>query len=136
MAARIHDINQNAELMLLMILLRKKMLRSTSIKALAMLLMPLIAGGRRVQIDPTQIQVTDLAKTIQDPLAAKLRERLKSDFGIVKNSKGTGLPASRWFSVCHENKPLKGQNVWIVHQVLAQPLWSRQPLVLLRFLMR
>ncbi len=40
------------------------------------------------QIDPTQIQVTDLAKTIQDPLAAKLRERLKSDFGVVKNSKG------------------------------------------------
>jgi tRNA A37 threonylcarbamoyladenosine dehydratase len=25
---------------------------------------------------------------IQDPLAAKLRERLKSDFGVVKNSKG------------------------------------------------
>lgn len=43
------------------------------------------AGG---QIDPTQIQVSDLAKTIQDPLAAKLRERLKSDFGVVKNSKG------------------------------------------------
>jgi tRNA A37 threonylcarbamoyladenosine dehydratase len=39
------------------------------------------------QIDPTQIQVADLAKTIQDPLAAKLRERLKSDF-VVKNSKG------------------------------------------------
>ncbi len=42
------------------------------------------AGG---QIDPTQIQVTDLAKTIQDPLAAKLRERLKSDFGVVKTVK-------------------------------------------------
>ncbi|MBD3700974.1 tRNA cyclic N6-threonylcarbamoyladenosine(37) synthase TcdA [Klebsiella pneumoniae] len=28
------------------------------------------------------------AKTIQDPLAAKLRERLKSQFGVVKNSKG------------------------------------------------
>ncbi|EDP8594614.1 tRNA cyclic N6-threonylcarbamoyladenosine(37) synthase TcdA, partial [Salmonella bongori] len=35
-----------------------------------------------------QIQVADLAKTIQDPLAAKLRERLKHDFGVVKNSKG------------------------------------------------
>jgi tRNA A37 threonylcarbamoyladenosine dehydratase len=32
--------------------------------------------------------VADLAKTIQDPLAAKLRERLKSDFNVVKNSKG------------------------------------------------
>lgn len=43
------------------------------------------AGG---QIDPTQIRVADLAGTIQDPLAAKLRERLKRDFNIVKNSKG------------------------------------------------
>ena len=50
---------------------------------------PLITtGGAGGQIDPTQIAVTDLAKTIQDPLAAKLRERLKSDFAIVKNSKG------------------------------------------------
>jgi len=51
--------------------------------------MPLVTtGGAGGQIDPTQIQVADLAKTIQDPLAAKLRERLKQDFGIVKNSKG------------------------------------------------
>lgn len=50
---------------------------------------PLISvGGAGGQTDPTQIQVRDLAKTIQDPLAAKLRERLKQDFGIVKNSKG------------------------------------------------
>ncbi len=45
-------------------------------------------GGAGGQIDPTQIAVVDLAKTIQDPLAAKLRERLKNDFGVVKNSKG------------------------------------------------
>nr|WP_024965585.1 tRNA cyclic N6-threonylcarbamoyladenosine(37) synthase TcdA [Pantoea sp. IMH] len=50
---------------------------------------PLVTtGGAGGQIDPTQIQVADLAKTIQDPLAAKLRERLKHDFNIVKNSKG------------------------------------------------
>ena len=50
---------------------------------------PLVTtGGAGGQIDPTQIQVADLAKTIQDPLAAKLRERLKSDFNVVKNSKG------------------------------------------------
>jgi tRNA A37 threonylcarbamoyladenosine dehydratase len=50
---------------------------------------PLVTtGGAGGQIDPTQIQVSDLAKTIQDPLAAKLRERLKSDFNVVKNSKG------------------------------------------------
>ncbi|TCV92607.1 tRNA cyclic N6-threonylcarbamoyladenosine(37) synthase TcdA [Biostraticola tofi] len=45
-------------------------------------------GGAGGQIDPTCIQVADLAKTIQDPLAAKLRERLKHDFGVVKNGKG------------------------------------------------
>ena len=45
-------------------------------------------GGAGGQIDPTQIQAKDLAKTIHDPLAAKLRERLKSDFKIVENSKG------------------------------------------------
>ncbi|MCU5774664.1 tRNA cyclic N6-threonylcarbamoyladenosine(37) synthase TcdA [Erwiniaceae bacterium BAC15a-03b] len=51
--------------------------------------MPLVTtGGAGGQIDPTRIQVVDLAKTIQDPLAAKLRERLKQDFGIVKNNKG------------------------------------------------
>ncbi|WP_034916669.1 tRNA cyclic N6-threonylcarbamoyladenosine(37) synthase TcdA [Erwinia sp. 9145] len=50
---------------------------------------PLVTtGGAGGQIDPTQIMVADLAKTIQDPLAAKLRERLKHDFAIVKNSKG------------------------------------------------
>lgn len=51
--------------------------------------LPLITtGGAGGQRDPTQIRVTDLAKTIQDPLAAKLRERLKRDYGVVKNSKG------------------------------------------------
>ncbi|SFN09492.1 tRNA A37 threonylcarbamoyladenosine dehydratase [Izhakiella capsodis] len=50
---------------------------------------PLITiGGAGGQRDPTQIQIADLGKTIQDPLAAKLRERLKQDFGVVKNSRG------------------------------------------------
>ena len=49
---------------------------------------PLVTtGGAGEQIDPTD-PVADLAKTIRDPLAAKLRERLKSDFNVVKNSKG------------------------------------------------
>ncbi|OCG25999.1 tRNA cyclic N6-threonylcarbamoyladenosine(37) synthase TcdA [Gilliamella sp. wkB108] len=43
------------------------------------------AGGKK---DPTKIQISDLAKTIQDPLAAKLRERLKNDFKLNKDSKG------------------------------------------------
>ncbi len=49
---------------------------------------PLVTtGGAGGQIDPTQIRSLT-AKTIRDPLAAKLRERLKSQFGVVKNSKG------------------------------------------------
>ncbi len=43
------------------------------------------AGGK---IDPTKIAVSDLANTIQDPLSAKLRERLLHDFKVRKNSKG------------------------------------------------
>ncbi|MFB6434852.1 MAG: tRNA cyclic N6-threonylcarbamoyladenosine(37) synthase TcdA [Candidatus Malihini olakiniferum] len=43
------------------------------------------AGGKT---DPTRISAVDLAKTIQDPLAAKLREHLKHDFKVVNNRKG------------------------------------------------
>ena len=43
------------------------------------------AGGKK---DPTQIKITDLGKTIQDPLAAKLREQLKTKFGVKRDSKG------------------------------------------------
>ena len=45
-------------------------------------------GGAGGQKDPTQIKIADLAKTIQDPLAAKLRERLKNDYKLNKDSKG------------------------------------------------
>ncbi|MGL4858617.1 MAG: tRNA cyclic N6-threonylcarbamoyladenosine(37) synthase TcdA [Enterobacteriaceae bacterium] len=44
-------------------------------------------GGAGGQIDPTQIQVADLAKTIQDPLAAKVRSRLKQHYKMSKNSR-------------------------------------------------
>ncbi|MFT2092972.1 tRNA cyclic N6-threonylcarbamoyladenosine(37) synthase TcdA [Paraglaciecola sp. 2405UD69-4] len=42
------------------------------------------AGG---QMDPTQIAVTDLSKTIQDPLAAKLRSELRRFYNFSTNSK-------------------------------------------------
>ncbi|WP_341503215.1 tRNA cyclic N6-threonylcarbamoyladenosine(37) synthase TcdA [Gallaecimonas sp. GXIMD4217] len=42
-------------------------------------------GGAGGQIDPTRIQVRDLTKTIQDPLARKLKERLRRDHGFSKN---------------------------------------------------
>lgn len=45
-------------------------------------------GGAGGQIDPTQIEIKDLAKTVQDPLIAKIRERLKSVHHLNKDSKG------------------------------------------------
>ncbi|WP_392561414.1 tRNA cyclic N6-threonylcarbamoyladenosine(37) synthase TcdA [Orbus sturtevantii] len=45
-------------------------------------------GGAGGQKDPTKINIADLAKTIQDPLLAKLRERLKGEYKLTKDSKG------------------------------------------------
>jgi tRNA A37 threonylcarbamoyladenosine dehydratase len=42
------------------------------------------AGGRR---DPTRIQVTDLALTIQDALASSLRARLRKEYGFPREAK-------------------------------------------------
>lgn len=47
----------------------------------------LTIGGAGGQIDPTQIQVADLGKTVQDPLLSRLRQVLKRDFNITRNSK-------------------------------------------------
>lgn len=44
-------------------------------------------GGAGGQVDPTQITCGDLAKTIQDPLAAKLRNELRRNYGFSKNPK-------------------------------------------------
>lgn len=41
-------------------------------------------GGAGGQIDPTQIQVADLSKTIQDPLAAKVRNNLRQFYHFSK----------------------------------------------------
>ncbi|QPG04355.1 tRNA cyclic N6-threonylcarbamoyladenosine(37) synthase TcdA [Salinimonas marina] len=43
-------------------------------------------GGAGGQIDPGQIIKGDLAKTIQDPLAAKLRNELRRNYGFSKNT--------------------------------------------------
>lgn len=49
---------------------------------------PLITiGGAGGQVDPTRIQVADLSRTSQDPLAAKVRSVLRRDYGFSKNSK-------------------------------------------------
>ena len=49
---------------------------------------PIVAtGGAGGLSDPALVQVKDLARTYNDPLAAKVRSRLRSDFGFSKNSK-------------------------------------------------
>lgn len=44
-------------------------------------------GGAGGQIDPRQITTGDLARTIQDPLLAKVRQKLRKDYGFSTNSK-------------------------------------------------
>ncbi|GIU49863.1 tRNA cyclic N6-threonylcarbamoyladenosine(37) synthase TcdA [Shewanella sp. KT0246] len=43
-------------------------------------------GGAGGQTDPTQIQLTDLAKTVQDPLLAKVRGILRREYNFTKNT--------------------------------------------------
>ena len=45
----------------------------------------IVAGGAGGQMDPTQIQVVDLSKTIMDPLAAKVRGELRRLHNFSKN---------------------------------------------------
>ena len=56
---------------------------------------PLVtAGGAGGQIDPTRIEVTDLSRTIQDPLLAKVRARLRKEHGFPRDPKKKfGIPA-------------------------------------------
>jgi len=44
-------------------------------------------GGAGGQIDPTQIQICDLAKTYQDPLLAKVRNQLRREYNFSRNVK-------------------------------------------------
>ncbi|MGX5173761.1 tRNA cyclic N6-threonylcarbamoyladenosine(37) synthase TcdA [Aliikangiella sp. IMCC44653] len=44
-------------------------------------------GGAGGQLDPTQISCADLSRTIQDPLAAKVRSELRRHYGFSKNPK-------------------------------------------------
>ncbi|MGE8498425.1 MAG: tRNA cyclic N6-threonylcarbamoyladenosine(37) synthase TcdA [Pseudomonas sp.] len=41
-------------------------------------------GGAGGQVDPTQVQVADLNKTFNDPLAAKVRSTLRRDYGFSR----------------------------------------------------
>lgn len=44
-------------------------------------------GGAGGQTDPTQIQIADLSRTRQDPLAARVRSSLRRHYGFTKNPK-------------------------------------------------
>ncbi|SUT85833.1 UBA/THIF-type NAD/FAD binding protein [Actinobacillus ureae] len=44
-------------------------------------------GGAGGQTDPTQIQITDLSKTIQDPLVSKVRSLLRKEYNFSQNPK-------------------------------------------------
>lgn len=44
-------------------------------------------GGAGGQIDPTRISICDLSRTQQEPLLAKVRKRLRSQYGFTRNPK-------------------------------------------------
>ncbi|MDO4430384.1 MAG: tRNA cyclic N6-threonylcarbamoyladenosine(37) synthase TcdA [Lonepinella koalarum] len=44
-------------------------------------------GGAGGQTDPTQIQITDMSKTVQDPLMSKVRSVLRKDYGFPQEQK-------------------------------------------------
>ena len=52
------------------------------------------SGGAGGQIDPTRIEITDLSRTIQDPLLSKVRSRLRKEHGFPRDPKKKfGVPA-------------------------------------------
>ena len=52
------------------------------------------AGGAGGQIDPTRIEIVDLARTVQDPLLAKVRALLRKEHGFTREAKKKfGIPA-------------------------------------------
>jgi len=53
-----------------------------------------VAGAAGGQLDPTQIRIEDLSKTVQDPLLARLRSILRREYGFAKDGKKKfGIPA-------------------------------------------
>lgn len=53
-----------------------------------------VAGGAGGKTDPSRIRVSDLSRTEQDPLLAKLRKRMRAEHGFPRNPKRSfGIPA-------------------------------------------
>ncbi len=52
------------------------------------------AGGAGGQLDPSRIEIADLSRTVQDPLLAKVRSRLRKEYGFPRDQKRKfGVPA-------------------------------------------
>jgi tRNA A37 threonylcarbamoyladenosine dehydratase len=50
--------------------------------------LPLVTtGGAGGRLDPTRTEVDDLARTIEDPLASKVRARLRKEYGFPRDPK-------------------------------------------------
>lgn len=47
----------------------------------------MMIGGAGGQTDPSKIQIADLSKTVQDPLAARVRSLLRKEYGLGKSAK-------------------------------------------------
>lgn len=47
----------------------------------------IMVGGAGGQTDPSKIQIADLSKTVQDPLAARVRSLLRKEYGLGKGTK-------------------------------------------------
>ncbi|NTV72376.1 MAG: tRNA cyclic N6-threonylcarbamoyladenosine(37) synthase TcdA [Azonexaceae bacterium] len=47
----------------------------------------IVAGAAGGQIDPTQVRISDLCKTIQDPLLSKVRSLLRREYGFPRDTK-------------------------------------------------
>lgn len=47
----------------------------------------IVTGAAGGQIDPTQIKISDLSRTIQDPLLARVRSLLRREYGFPRNTK-------------------------------------------------
>ncbi|GHU34137.1 tRNA threonylcarbamoyladenosine dehydratase [Betaproteobacteria bacterium] len=71
---------------------------------------PLVTvGGAGGKIDPTQIKIDDLSRTVQDPLLAKVRALLRKEYGFTRDPrKKFAIPAV--FSTDPVRHPARGSN--------------------------
>lgn len=77
-----------------------------------------VSGGAGGKTDPTRIRLADLARTEQDPMLAKLRQRLRKDYGFPRDPKRrfgidcvySSEPLTRPTAACASELGLAGLN--------------------------